>query len=304
MSFDELPSETRIPPYGPSGAGSQGSSTSAGLLLFGGVCLVLLGLALALAPEFVPEAKRIAGKLAGRGLSFEVVGALGATLFGLGLVLKSLARIGGRVDGLRDEQVDLSLLLERVVGELADLRASTDRSRASSASAEAQVGAAQSEKDALFRMAASLDQLSGRIEKRVQSDLASLGGELERIGQNLGRVEQRLGQLEARRPVAAQQPAPPLPAQPVAPRAGARPVPVAPPVPASPFVQSPAPFEADARGRREDEPIMIDLDAQERALELFDRMDDRDGGAEGAGAPSALPGRRNPNSPRQRGDQR
>ena len=139
-------------------------------------------------------------------------------------------------------------------------------------------------------MAASLDQLSGRLEKRVQADLASLAKELERVSASIARLEQRIGQAGAQRAASAKAAAAATTASASAP-AGRAAAPAAPPVPAVP-----APFAPIPR-KNEDGPIVIDLDAQERALELFDRMDDPEGEDEEGhqrqtGPP--LPGKRGP----------
>ena len=282
MSFDEnqLDGSPYATPDNP--PAKQGTSN---LLIFAGCCLIGLGIGLASAHELSPAVGRIAAKLAARGLGWDVVGALGATLFGLGLVGRGNGRLGARIEGLRNEQIDLALLQERVVGELADLRASSDRNRLSSP-AQADVaalvgapGAGQGDKEALYRMAASLDQLSGRLEKRVQSDLASLAKELERVSAAIGKLEQRMAGAERPPAAAAAKAAAPAAKAPAA----------APPVPAA------GPF-APVRVKDEDGPIVIDLDAQERALELFDRMDDPEG-EEDEGAPmrnagAPLPGKR------------
>jgi hypothetical protein len=263
MSFDEnqLDGSPYASPANP--PAKQGTSN---LLIFAGCCLIGLAIGLAAAHEYSPAVDRIAAKLAARGLGWDVVGALGATLFGLGLVGRGNGRLGARIEGLRNEQIDLALLQERVVGELADLRASSDRHRLSapvSTEVAALAGApasGQGDKEALYRMAASLDQLSGRLEKRVQADLASLAKELERVSAAIGKLEQRIGAAEKRPAAAAPKAAAPAGKAPAA----------APPVPAA------GPF-APVKVKDEDGPIVIDLDAQERALELFDRMDDPEG---------------------------
>jgi hypothetical protein len=270
MSFDDRQLEAS--PYAAPRSLSRERNGLTHLLFCTGLLLVALGLGLAAAKELSPEAARVAEKLAGRGLGWDVVGALGATLLGLGVVRRAVSSVGARLEGLRDEQIDMSLLQERVVGELADLR--NGHSAAPAAAAGGPISG-QNEKDALFRLAASLDQLAARIDKRVQTDLAGLSQQLERVTGALGKIEQRLGQPEAKRPapavaLAAVPAAAPAAAPVAAPVAVTRPPMYAPPVPATPFAPVP-------QSRDEDGPIVIDLDAQERVLELFDRMNDPDG---------------------------
>jgi hypothetical protein len=284
MSFDDRQLEAS--PYAaPRGVSRERNGPT--LLLFGaGLLLVVAGLGLAAAPELSPEAGRVAAKLAGRGLGWDVVGAFGGLLLALGLVRRAVSTVAARIESLRDEQIDMSLLQERVVGELADLRAG---GKSSAAEASGPV-TGQNEKDALFRMAASLDQLAARLDKRVQTDLAGLGKELERVSTGIAKLEARLSKSEVRRPAPAVAVAAAAPAAPVA----SRPAVQAPPVPAIAF--APEPVSLD-----EDGPILIDLDAQERALELFDRMNDpdSDGGDNGEQreAPGPLPGKRSGSTP-------
>src|SRR5262245_47735649 len=115
MSFDEK--ELGDSPYASPEVPSA-KHGSANLLLFVGFCLIAAAAALAAAHEYSAAMESIGNKLAGRGLDWDVVGALGATLFGIGLVGRSAGRLGARIEGVRNEQIDLALLQERVVGEL------------------------------------------------------------------------------------------------------------------------------------------------------------------------------------------
>lgn len=292
MSFDDRQLEAS--PYAaPRGVAHERNALTS-LLFCLGVLLIAVGLGLAAAPELSSEAKHVAEKLAGRGLGWDVVGALGAMLLALGLVRRAVSSVAARIEGLRDEQIDMSLLQERVVGELADLRTGRGTAPPGGSPAPASAAVSENEKDALFRMAASLDQLAARIDKRVHTDLSGMGKELERVSLALSKLDQRLGQPAAKRPAAAPA-APAAPAAQAAHPAASRPPVPAPPVPALPFAPEPA-------SRDEDGPIVIDLDAQERALELFDRMNEPEGEDGGRDAPAPLPGKRSGGtSPKARG---
>ncbi len=160
--------------------------------------LILGGIAAALLPRFVPETARLFESLARHGVE-------GPLVCGFGLVLAAVAA-GTRGSRIRTPLEAPAPIPERepaprfaddpwareMASELARLRGGVHDlrvdfvyvkdalARLQQSAAQAESGSGQDTEAAIFRLAASLDQLGGRIEHEISSQRAWLADALER----------------------------------------------------------------------------------------------------------------------------
>jgi hypothetical protein len=113
-------------------------------------------------------------------------------------------------------------------------------------------------------MAASLDQLGGRLSQRLSTEIGAVTVGVGELSASVSRIAQRVDHLEAG-------PALPAGATPRAPvRATLAPEPEMPRAPQAP---EPAPVAAQAQPKvDESAAVMVDLDAEETPIELLDRL--------------------------------
>lgn len=182
----------------------------------GAVLLVLAGLAaatlsglLAVAGEVHPSGDWIALRLARLGVQPGLLGLCAVTLLGAAFVLGGVARVRRRVSesGRRGEE-----LCEKVGGQVVALRRSLHDFRAEVvwlreamtglsevvrdhlAQSQGAQNAAAHKDDAVFRVAASLDQLGARVEGRLQRTEAGQSEGLTRLESRLAGLGQQLEQ--------------------------------------------------------------------------------------------------------------
>jgi len=268
------------------------STLGANVLVALGLGAVAVGGLFSAAPHVSWKLHQIGLQAAGFGVAFDVVCAMGVTLFAAGLVVRAVARVSRQNDRLADVQVDLTLALDQLAADIADVRAGVDQLLiVPEEESAAETVAGHNEKDALYRMAASLDQLGGRLTKRISAELGAVKDGFHELQTGVTRIAERVELLETA-------PAAPAPVAPVA---------QAPRVEASmlgqeaPATFEPEPVEAlDEPEDEEDSAVMIDLDAEETPIELLDRLTEEVEGA--AGGPTinlydpapAMPGRPEP----------
>jgi hypothetical protein len=267
--------------YDTTSAARPAPAPQARVSAFGAHALTLLGLALVAGGGLCLASKhvswtlyRYAERVAAQGVSFDVVAAAGVVLFAAGMVARGVARVSRQVAATSDDQVDLALVVDQVLGEIADVRSGIDQLLTEPGEDESTVSESirgQNEKDALYRMAASLDQLGGRLSQRIASDFGGLKGELGKLAAATERLVARVEKLEAA-------PAPPPAPKPVP---AATPARAAAPAPVTPRVrQQPAPAPAAApqvsqpvQGQDEDA-VVVDLDAEDSGIELLERLEE------------------------------
>jgi hypothetical protein len=229
-----------------------------GLMIFGGFTLAATGLAMVFLPRFVAEAAWYVTKLDRLGVDPGPVVAGGVALFAMGLVARSVRRLTHvAVNG---QTSDAGLMFEHLASELADMRAemrdtnlrmgqvrdeahglleAVQARETIQAPQPAQDGGGR---DAIFRLAASLDQLHAKIDKRLEAQAHAVSERIDKAIAEIGRTLATLQQKQASASAPVRQ-------QPSAPTAAAR--------PAQAQVQVQAPVQAN-----------------EGRLELLDQLDD------------------------------
>jgi hypothetical protein len=178
------------------GAGRLGASFA--VLL--GLGLMAAALALATAPEYSWKMTRIARQLAGMGYDHGLFAAAGLVIFSLGVVGRSISaarrsEVGTRavsspvnelarmdLEGMRDALEEISEVVAEIAGKQQMLLQQNEQEEAQ-----------EKNYDALFRLAASLDQLNARLDDRV----STLASEMQqRIGAVVESVHESRAQLE------------------------------------------------------------------------------------------------------------
>jgi len=176
--------------------------------LAGALCTVA-GLALAFAGPFSPIVARAAHRAAEAGIQSGVLVMGGLLLVACG----SLWRRSSRSVSEETERQEDSQILEQVAADMVQICGAIDRLqlvsnavqddlRSMYAALEAQAQAMQAgtdgaQHDALFRLAASLDQLGARLEQRLMAQSGSLQQTLEQVGVTASQAQRALEELAA-----------------------------------------------------------------------------------------------------------
>lgn len=203
------------------GEGPERESATGGLtaLLFwaGGVVATGLGIALALGERITPEVGWVSTQFARSGVDAGPVIACGTLAFGGAWITRMLRRHGTQLA----RTLDQGLMLSKLAKDLSGLRENIARVQLEFAevqqtnrtllnlSREQAAAAAQNEptKDAMFRLAASMDQLGARLETRVHTLFDSLEQRVGALDKRLEETSQihrsELGRLEERLTIAA-----------------------------------------------------------------------------------------------------
>jgi hypothetical protein len=175
-----------------------------GLLCFAGFALVAGGGALVLLPHFVPELAWSIRKLGEAGVTGGPMALVGCLVFALGLVARNQARFHRSLSG----PSDADLVLEHVAGELADIRADLGGTNArlvevkeetrglfEAVQARETIDPVDHEsRDAVFRLAASLDQLGARLDRRLAGHNDTLEGLIRGLHAELAGLQEWLAQ--------------------------------------------------------------------------------------------------------------
>ncbi len=195
---------------------AAGGVTTA-LLWFGGVTALGLGAALAVGGEIAPEAGWIATKLARIGVTAGPVLACGALAIGMAWTTRLLRKQSGQLaTSLAHGQIlarlakDFTGLREniaRVQLEFADIQ-QANRQLLNLVRQQAQASTEnEPTKDAMFRLAASMDQLGARLETRVRALFDGLEKRVDGFDRRLEETSKvqrdELGRLEERLTIAA-----------------------------------------------------------------------------------------------------
>jgi signal transduction histidine kinase len=227
-------------------------SVGAILLFLLGLSLVAAGGALAAAPYYAApnpsgDYWRYANLAASHGIKFDMVVVTGLILMGLGLVGRSVSRLAKIIGRLQDQGTGGS----QVTGQLATDMTHTMRTLSTVVQSLNQASHEQrSEKtdpDALFRLAASLDQLGVRLDLRMKSELGTISSQIEMSARGLQSLTERISALESS--LVSKD------------RSGLAPT-------------TPAMREEPTAGLPDEQDVVTTaLDAQDEVLDLFDRME-------------------------------
>lgn len=163
----------------------HGSSktSGAGVLFFAGTALMAAGAGFAFAPHYSWQVVKIARQASALGLENGTLFVGGLVLFGLGLVTRAVAGAAKPRDNSSEFsslQSELSLSNEQIANKLAQLRAGLNQvgesvsSLAAQQAAQAQqpsTASAEGEgvREAVFRLAASLDKLHAHFDERLHA---------------------------------------------------------------------------------------------------------------------------------------
>lgn len=202
------------------GSRSGPRSLDGTLLFLFGFGMAAAGLAMAAAPNLSWSLAKIAAKLASMGLGAGTFFVGGITLVGLGLVARSVASAAHQAS---DDGGELSLMLEQLASEQASIHAAQSRldqrvaalakaseSRSLQIAQALQQSSSSSESDsgdgettnAVWRLAASLDQLAARIDRGLEDHgdrMAELASETERmVGEKVASLASDLTELSSR----------------------------------------------------------------------------------------------------------
>ncbi|MEW6073875.1 MAG: hypothetical protein AB1726_14945 [Planctomycetota bacterium] len=322
----ELPDHVHATGAVPGASFASGSPAGGGFASFvlcaTGFVLAAGGVALAAAPHFSWQLVRIGRELAALGLDNGVLVVGGLTLFALGLVHRAVmtaasaptphgesesAPLGAAIDELT---TDLDLVRQSVLQVASEVQSLAQEQTSLHAElrdrheqpagtpAEPSTG---SQHEAIFRLAASLDQLNARIDERMHGLDVQLRGHFqgvaEAVHESREAIDGRLRTLSAQ--VRARSVPVDLPSRPTAPPLSARagrgehslerePAPIGPDEPLEILVDL------------EDSPASPDQDLDESTLEFFATIEDLDQMVSG-GKPPSSPATSRPAAPLHRG---
>jgi hypothetical protein len=175
------------------------SSSPAGFLKGSGFVLALLGSALVASSKLPAEVQALASKLSSHGVHGGTLLVGGAVLFGMGMAVRSI------VATLRSlcskSESDASLVIDQLATEVARVHSSVGQAsaqlesisttqqvlleHASTPSAPAETAPSQ---DAIFRLAASLDQMNAHMEGRFQAMTTELDAQVQTLAASMERV--------------------------------------------------------------------------------------------------------------------
>ena len=205
---DDAPVEAPVEP--------SGGRTSA-LLFLAGCGMTATGLALALAPEYSWTVTKFARGLVANGVDFGALIAGGFVLVGLGLVARRLRPVAVAAPAPAPapepaEDSNDSFLLEQLSEDVAHVRASVseltenlmtlsseqqafreERREQAQESPETPMGQQQ---NALFRLAASLDQLGAHFDERLEAHVQTLRTRFDEFNGALGTVQGGMSSLQ------------------------------------------------------------------------------------------------------------
>ena len=197
----------------------RGGGESSMIQLCGWVAL-LAGAAATVGAQYVPQLGGVASALDSMGVSGSLLGLCGITLIAVGRVRRGQVDLARRADDANDMEV----LYENLSNEFLGLRGAVEEVQRDNgttrgavqkvhgevstvqqmlAEAAAQPDGAQ---DALFRLAASLDKMSARVEQRMNAQFESFQGGLTAVRDDIVQAQSNLATVLADLPkmVAAQ----------------------------------------------------------------------------------------------------
>ena len=183
----------------------------------GGLIAGVGGALCAFGPQFLPAQAEIFARVAARGITPGALWCAAALMCSLGMLARALGR-NLEVLGQTDDQ---SLLIEQVAMDLAQTRSSMQELRVEfvylkdhvtnmGRDLPTQIASANESttRDAMYRLAASLDQVGARLEQRIRTQHGTLEGTLQEVQQSLQATCDQIAQLQDS---FSQMPAPGLP---------------------------------------------------------------------------------------------
>jgi hypothetical protein len=199
---------------------SYGGAGESSLIQLCGWAALLTGAAASVGAQYVSPLGGLAGALDSLGLSGSLLGVCGVALIAVGRVRRGQVDLARRADDARD----MELLYEQLSNEFLGLRGAVEEVQRDNgatrgavqkvhgevstvqqmlADAAAQPDGAQ---DALFRLAASLDKMSARVEQRMNTQFESFQGGLTAVRDDIVQAQSNLAVVLADLPkmVAAQ----------------------------------------------------------------------------------------------------
>jgi hypothetical protein len=189
---------------------SRGRSKSgpASLLITGGVLLWIGAAALMTLPGFIPQYTWIFRHAAKHGITSGPLMLFGLCLCGLGFIARAIAAPKDEQEEsqqrLRFDQLasELALVRQGIDSSCADLATvrSTTQSALELAQAEQANAASENRQDAIFRLAASLDQLGARIDQRVQVQQTAVQASIQELTRSISTMQDQVRELAASRP--------------------------------------------------------------------------------------------------------
>ncbi len=179
----------------------------AALLMMCGVMLWIGAAALMSVPGFVPQYAWIFRHAAKHGITSGPLLMFGLCLFGLGFVARAIAapkdELAESQERLRYDQIsgELTIVREGLDAARADLAIvqSAAQSALEVAQAEQANAAAENRQDAIFRLAASLDQVGARLDQRVQAQQSAIQSTLHELGQSIQALQDQMKHLASSR---------------------------------------------------------------------------------------------------------
>ena len=197
MSIDRFQSEeSRSTGPAPAASGSK-------LPYLLAAALMLAGVALAMLPVLAPQHAWAVRSAARYGLTSAPLLLASCVLFGVALSLRS-----GRTPQPEPRGEDHDLLLDQVASELAALRGGLQELRVEfvyvkdaqqtlleALSERGDTSQAEAQQSAMFRLAASLDQVGAKIEQRLAASESAMQGLLGELGAGITATQQRLAEI-------------------------------------------------------------------------------------------------------------
>ncbi len=207
--------ENSSPAAGRSGATPLPTPVSIGglglLIVLGGTAITAVGVALTVAVDRVPRGEWIAAKLGEAGLASGALAATGLVLATVGLAMRSMARAHHKALSrasiprepkppqqlltLTEDQSKIRMAMGNVQAELLANKARQDSILDVLRDVSGFVHNEQAQANAMFRLAASLDQLGARIEQRLKNQQESMQTRIEEVATTI--EESRQGLMQA-----------------------------------------------------------------------------------------------------------
>ncbi len=178
-----------------------------GSLLFSlaGLLAGVGGALCAYGPQLLPAQAELFAHAASRGITSGALWCVAAVMFSLSV----LARALGRNLEILAQSDDNSLLIEQIVMDLSQTRTSMQELRVEfvylkehisnlGRDLPAQIATANESttRDAMYRLAASLDQVGARLEQRIRTQHGTLEGTLQEVQQSLQATCEQVTQLQ------------------------------------------------------------------------------------------------------------
>lgn len=181
------------------------ASMGSKLFWFGGLIAGAAGALCAFGPQFLPAQAELFARAGARGVTPGALWCAAAVMCSLAILARALGR-NVEVLGQTD---DHGLLIEQVAMDLAQTRSSMQELRVEfvylkdhvtnmGRDLPTQIASANESttRDAMYRLAASLDQVGARLEQRIRTQHGTLEGTLQELQQSLQSTCDQIGQLQ------------------------------------------------------------------------------------------------------------